>query len=52
MLFYGIRSLPRRFRLVLCSLQQSDSLPFSDTLTEEQIEAAFEEEGAPYNDDE
>ena len=52
MLFYGIRSLPKRFRLVLCSLQQSDSLPFSDALTEEQIEAAFEEEGAPYNDDE
>ena len=52
MLFHGMRSLPRRFRLVLCSLQQSDSLPFSDTLTEEQIEAAFEEEGAPYSDDE
>ena len=52
MLFYGIRSLPRRFRLILCSLQQSDSLPFSDTLTEEQIEAAFEQEGACYDNEE
>jgi hypothetical protein len=33
------------FRLILCSLQQSDSLPFFDALTEEQIQAAFEDEG-------
>jgi putative transposase len=52
MLFYGIRSLPKRFRLILGSLQQSDSLPFSDALREEQIEAAFEKEEAPYHDDE
>ncbi len=51
MLFYGMRNLPRRFRLIFSSLQQSDSLPFSDALTEEQIEAAFEEEGACYDDD-
>jgi putative transposase len=51
MFFYGMRSLPRRFRLLLCSLQQSDSLPFSAALTEEQIEEAFEEEGIPHNDE-
>ena len=51
MLFYGMRSLPRRFRLILHSLQQSDSLPFSDALTEEQIEGTFEEEGACYDDE-
>jgi hypothetical protein len=54
MLFYGIRSLSYRFRLLFSSLQQSDSLPFSDALTEEQIETAFEKQGVPLqgNDDE
>ena len=51
MLFSGMRSLPRRFRLILCSLQQSDSLPFFDALTEEQIQAAFEDEGVSYADE-
>jgi len=51
MLSYGIRSLSYRFRLLLCSLQQSDSLPFSDALTEEQIEAAFDEQGVPWQRD-
>lgn len=53
MLFHGIRSLSRGFRLLFASLQQCDSLPFSDALTEEQIEAAFDEQGVPlYHDDE
>ena len=46
MSFYqGRASLPQRFRLVLLSvLQTTRRLPFSDVLTEEQIEAAFDEE--------
>jgi putative transposase len=51
MLFYGMRNLPRRFRLLLCSLQQSDILPFFDALTEEQIQTAFEDEGVSYDDE-
>jgi hypothetical protein len=34
MLLYGMRSLPRRFRLLLSSFQQSDSLAFADALTQ------------------
>jgi hypothetical protein len=45
MSFYqGRKSLPQRFRLVLLSVLQTTSLPFSDVLTEEQIEAAFDEQ--------
>ena len=41
MSFYqGRESLPRRFRLVLSSVLQTSGLPFSDILTEEEIEEA------------
>lgn len=47
MSFYqGRESLPRRFRLVLSSVLQTPGLPFSDVLTEEDIEEAFDEEEA------
>lgn len=51
MLLYGVKTLPYRFRLVLASLQQSDILPFSDALTEEQIDAAFKKAGASWDED-
>jgi len=38
------RSLPQRFRLVLASFLQASDLPFSDVLTEEEINEVFEEE--------
>jgi putative transposase len=45
MSFYqGRRLLPQRFRLVLSSVLQASGLPFSDTLTEEEIEEVFDEE--------
>lgn len=40
------RLLPRQFRVLLDSLLQTPGLPFADALPEEVIEAAFEEEGA------
>ena len=44
MSFYQDRkSLPQRFQLVLTSVLQAPDLPFSDILTEEQIEDAFDE---------
>ena len=47
MSFYqGRESLPRRFRLVLSSALQTPGLPFSDVLTEEDIEQAFDDEQA------
>lgn len=47
MSFYsGRESLPRRFRLVLSSTLQSPGLPFSDVLSEEEIEEVFDEEEA------
>ena len=49
---FSIRSLPRRFRLVLCSIQQSDSLPFSDAVTQEQFQEICDEEGVSPEDDE
>ena len=51
MLFHSVRPLSYGFRLLLCSLQQSDSLPFSGALTEGQIEAAFDEQGVPWRRD-
>ena len=43
MTFYqGSRLLPQRFRLVLSSVMQASGLPFSDVLTEEEIEDAFD----------
>lgn len=45
MSFYQARKLlPRRFRLVLLSVMQASCLPFSDVLTEEEIEDAFDEQ--------
>ena len=45
MSFYqGRRFLPQRFRLVLLSVMQATGLPFSDVLTEEEIEDAFDEQ--------
>jgi len=42
------RSLPQQFRRVLASLLQSPGLPFADALSEEAIEAAFQEEGVAF----
>ena len=42
------KSLPQRFRLVLSSFMQHDDLPFKDTLSEERIQQAFEEEDAVF----
>jgi hypothetical protein len=42
------KSLPQRFRLVLSSFMQHDGLPFKDTLSEETIQQAFEEEDAVF----
>ena len=45
MSFYqGRRFLPQRFRFVLSSVLQASGLPFSDILTEKEIEEAFDEE--------
>ncbi len=53
MSFYqGRRILPRRFRLVLSSVLQTSGLPFSDILTEEEIEEAFDEEGCQFAQEE
>jgi len=44
MSFYqGRKLLPQRFHLVLASVLQSPHLPFSDVLTEEEIQEAFDE---------
>jgi putative transposase len=43
--YHGCKTLTRRFRLVLSSFLESDGLPFSNVLPEEEIERAFEEEG-------
>lgn len=49
----GIRSLlSARFRVLLASLQQSDSLPFSEALDEEQILAACDAHGVSSSEDE
>jgi putative transposase len=42
------RLLPRRFRLILASFLQRPGLPFADALTEESIQAAFDDEGASF----
>jgi len=48
-LLYGIKSLSRRFHLLLSSFQQSDSLTFSGVLTQDQIESACEKHGVEFN---
>ncbi len=42
--YHGRESLPQRFRLVLLSVLQANGLPFSEVLTEGEIEEAFDEE--------
>lgn len=42
--YHGRKLLPQRFRLVLLSVLQATGLPFSDVLTEEEIEDAFGEQ--------
>ena len=44
----SVRSLPQQFDLVLGSFLQKPGLPFADVLPEEAIQAAFEEEGAAF----
>ena len=45
------RSLQKRFRLVLASFLQRPGLPFSDALTEDAIQKAFDDEGAGFAED-
>jgi putative transposase len=45
------RRLPRTFRLILASFLQRPGLPFADTLTEGSIQAAFDDEGVSFADD-
>src|SRR4030042_5379328 len=47
-----LQSLPRRFRLVLSSFLQTDGLPFSEVLTEGQIQEAFDREDASFGAEE
>ena len=49
--YHGCKTLTGRFRLVLSSFLQSDGLPFGDTLPEEEIERAFDEEGVSLRSD-
>ena len=49
--YHGCKTLTGRFRLVLSSFLQSDGLPFGDTLPEEEIERAFDEEGVSLHSD-
>jgi hypothetical protein len=46
------RSMPHQFRLVLESFLSRDDLPFVDVLSEEDIQAAFDEEGVAFAEDE
>ena len=46
------RLLPRPFRLILASFLQRPGLPFADVITEESIQAVFDEEEVSFGDDE
>jgi hypothetical protein len=48
----SVRSLPQQFRLVLDSFLQNPGLPFAESLSEEAIEAAFDEEGLAFGQEE
>ncbi len=50
-MFSGIRPLPQRFRLLLSSFQQSDSLAFSDALTQDQTDDACARHGVSFDVD-
>lgn len=51
-MLYGIRTLPRRFRLLLLSFQQDESLSFSDALTQEQIQSVCDQHEVFHEEDE
>ena len=49
MSFYpGREFLPQRFRLVLLSVLQASGLPFSDVLSEDEIQSAFDEHNVSF----
>lgn len=48
----SVRSLSPRFGIILSSFLQRPGLPFADVLPEEAIQAAFEEEGAAFGQEE
>lgn len=50
--YHNRKSLPQRFRLILLSVLQTDGLPFSDVLSEEQIQDAFDEQDASFAQEE
>lgn len=52
MFFSGAHTLPYRFQLTLDSVQQSDSLPFTDTLSQDQIQAVCVRHNVPIRDNE
>jgi hypothetical protein len=51
-MLHGIRALPHRFRLLLLSFQQDDSLSFSDALTQEQIQSVCNQHEVSQDPDE
>ena len=51
-LYRPLRSLPRRFRLILVSFLHRPDLPFADVLSEQTIEKAFDDEDATFAEDE
>lgn len=51
-MFHGIRTLPYRFGLLLASFQQDDSLSFSDSLTQDQIQSVCDRHDVSNADDE
>jgi putative transposase len=48
----SVRSLPRRFRVVLTSFLQQPGLAFADVLPEDRIQAAFDEQGVAFAQEE
>ena len=48
----SVDSLPARFRLVLNSFLQQPGLPFADVLREDHIQAAFDEQGIAFAQEE
>lgn len=50
--YHKNRSMPQRFRLVLTSFLQKPGLPFANTLPENAIEEAFQQENVRFAEDE
>jgi len=46
--YHGRRFLPQRFRLILLSVLQTGGLPFSDVLSEGEIQDVFDEQGGSF----